>query len=119
MNRLIIGKRLTPPLLLGVISAFSVGCDGHEHNAHDASIVQLIETEEQASARLRTLYFKQDERTASLEGERLLLRFPNSPELIAWHALNLSKVGEQKRATSYSTGLLESAPNDPWSKFAF
>lgn len=99
---------------LGLLIACGDGGRDAERTSEASPDVEAAD----AAAHLRSLYFAQDYRTAMEEGELLLTRFPQAPELAAWQALSLARAGEPTKARTLADELLARHPDSSWSRFA-
>jgi tetratricopeptide (TPR) repeat protein len=69
-----------------------------------------------AADSLRAYYFRQDFAGGSLAGGTLVARFPDAPEVSAWHAINLARTsGRAQEALDFTQGMLERWPGGHWS----
>lgn len=73
----------------------------------------------QAAARLRALYFSRDFVGGTLEGARLVVRFPDSDEVRAWYLMNRVRPWHSdERLVRDAEAMVAVRPDSPWALFA-
>jgi tetratricopeptide (TPR) repeat protein len=73
---------------------------------------------DEATTKLRTLYFQRDYAGGYVEGKKLVARFPEALELRAWLILNMARNDMAEEAAAAAEEIVAANENSPWSWFA-
>jgi tetratricopeptide (TPR) repeat protein len=99
-----------PNLLVAIVAALAA------LNSAPTPLAGQPHEAQAAADSLKDHYFRQDFAGGSQAGETLVARFPDAPEVSAWHAINLARTsGRAPEALALTADGLERWPGNHWS----
>ena len=100
-----------------ILTALLICVNGKLFSQHHDMLPE-ISTSEEAFEWLNLLYITRDYELGTIEGERLLNKFKNEPEIEALKIINMARFNRVDDAIASASILLEKHPENPWVIYA-